>query len=756
MARVLSFCCPFLFFAMAVGVSHGALGDESPVQVLCPAISLEDYDEHGADVPASILPVALVVVGELDQETMTLRIQRTLFGPALSEVKLYLDRTTSRVGKSLTGQRTYSLSLIHHEWRPDPEQEGTLVRVPTSNARFTLSRYFESYRVHPVTDEPVLAALAQARLDWLVLGSTKIFVARPVDPVPHPAPDRSRLTERHSKIAPPRSSERTVKVERVLWGDQPRVVETVTVSGRFEPYQSASGSYIYFLRATNSGRGKPSDEVLHCWPDTEVPQVLATLPRRSLFPVRDGKQEIRFSGTVGEAIALLGSRLEPAQSLGARRLILDGEVALPEVSKLVEAHLFKQQPEELNGHSHLMRLISTLGLMEQHRTDGEVVRLIGLMLDQIQAGVPFPHVPGKPDKKTRNRSRYIPSDANHSLLWLLLSLEEEDAARLFGERLLDLRARAAYGWLEEIQECNDRGHLEDRMELAALRQKMATLTPARWSAASINGEPSSQGHSQSISQITFVDGATRLRTSSDDGVVCDWEATTGVLLDQKTGQELPAQTKLPKQGSASGRKLKFNESEFLSEDGTRWYSFQVKDAGGKYGPPESFSIAVSDVLAKSGRSPDDSDKIGPKRVLGIVELRWGMHEPFGLVPDGRHLHFSTQIFRRDDLKPVSAANVVGRIKRFQFIADGSKYVLQTDEEQVSRDVMPGVRRTRRPELVRVRLHDTFTGKTELAIERADVSPIHVAHSPDGRTLAIVDKNNTVEVWSIPQEESATR
>ena len=68
-------------FCIAINTSFAAAEKSPPTRVFCPAVSQDDYDERYADVPRSILPVAMIAVGTLNRETMQLKIQRTLLGP---------------------------------------------------------------------------------------------------------------------------------------------------------------------------------------------------------------------------------------------------------------------------------------------------------------------------------------------------------------------------------------------------------------------------------------------------------------------------------------------------------------------------------------------------------------------------------------------------------------------------------------------------------------------------------------------------
>ncbi|MBI3866353.1 MAG: hypothetical protein HY290_31110 [Planctomycetia bacterium] len=538
----------------------------------------------------------------------------------------------------------------------------------------------------------------------------------------------------------------TVKVESVLYGDLLTVGETIDVEGKLDPYVSTTGSYLYFAHATKESASGKILPIQRRWPDSEASVVEATLSRRNMFPVRDVKQEIRLSGSVADAISLMSVELEAGRTLAARRLVSDSEATLPEVAGFVETHLFNRVGGDLVSYDQQMNVIRALGIMDQHRTDGEVVRLIRLMLDKIQAGAENSRSFDKTEKKKIRRLRLSPryqsSVGNQSLLWLLMTLDEHDAARLFGERLLKLRALASYGWLEEIQEYLDLSHLEDILDLEAVQKRMLEIKPVAWSAAADKDAANPVGHLASIMHVTFEDDGTRLRTISKDGVTCEWNPNTGAELVRTIGEQPVAREKTDPPRPKSGRKLEYGETEFRSEDQQRWYLFKVTDFGGKYGPPQAISIAVSDVSKSKGAN-------GPLRKLGVIEPQWGQYDPFGLVPDREHLHFGTEVFRRDDLRPVSAVNVAGTIRRLEFSADGSRYLLETFETGAPADRRLERGGGRRNTVVsRVRVYDTISGHLDLAVEFRGTKSAY-ALSRDGHRLAIADDQNAIQVWPIP-------
>ncbi|MBI2825740.1 MAG: hypothetical protein HYX69_13730 [Planctomycetia bacterium] len=720
-----------------------------PVDVFCPAVTQDDYDEEYADVPTSIKPVALIVVGTLDEETMALKVERTLFGPRISEIQLAPVRPEIKEVK-YGEPRIFCLSLAGSRRRTKPRSERVSTEASRPDLQFALSEYFERYRVFPLEDEPILTAMAQARLDLLVLGSSMIFVGRPVE--------AAGQANNDSAGAPP--SKRlpvAIAVERVLHGPDAVAGKTVNVSGALDPYASSTGSYIYFVREMKNTDGQNVYQVQRRWPDSEVALVDKTLKRRALFPVRDGRQEVLFSGTVRAAITLIDTHFDPGQKLVARRLIADSEVALPEVTAFVEAHLFSKEADGLASYDQQMYLVRVLGRIEQHRTDGEVARLINLMLDKIQAGATFPR---DADREHAARRPQAYADSNNSLQWLLQTLDERDAARIFGARLLQVRPLGAYGWAAEIWACLHSCHFEEHMELAQAIERMAKIVPVTFSASARKRDAQPRGHSEPISRVAFVGDGTRLQTFSADGVTCYWDPRTGASIDRVVEpinrKSRKAAIEASETKTVNGRKLGDGETAFLSEDRQHWYIFKATDAHGKYPRPSAFSIEVSDVASREATDGrDDIAEAGdPWRSLGKIPVTWGEHRPFGLVPDGKSIYFETRIFRRDNLQPVSRAKAAGDISDIRFFADGSRYVLKTSDRDRERDRWAlgsqGVTKGKE-KLSHIRIHDAKTGRTLLAVELPQHTRCPAAVSEDGRLLAIVEGKNAVKIWPIPAE-----
>jgi WD40 repeat protein len=500
-----------------VAVPPAAPAAEPQVKTVCYAISDDDHSRYpGSPAMEVTRPVELIVVGTVrklpggNKKEAELVVERTLFGPRwkrlpLVDVDIPADPVTPMI---------YCLSYAG---------DGTAFK-------FTCGEDTRNKRIFPLEEEPAVSAMAQARTDTLILGSEMIFIGRPIlEPVASQPEPGAALPEHRERFTAVRQPIVAVKVVRVVYGSGPKQGETIRIfdNGNSDLSGVVGQSFrlaealktrnstripsqeeldrlplgepqLYFCRVDNDDENSKSGQGVvcslgHSWPVAELDQIEATQKRRSLFPIRksdkesdhnESVREITFPGSRAAAIALLGSSYEAAHTLGVRRLLMDGPPAIPEVAAAVEANLFRTQINGTKDFRQQRLLIELLSAMEGHRNDGEIVRIINHVLDRIQAGASYPPV-AKPGGQlaTFSLDGYRIHDfENHSLAWLVLTLTERDAARLFGTRLLKLRALSAYGWKDEIQNIADVHHIVDQLELAKFRELQANLSPVRWQA----------------------------------------------------------------------------------------------------------------------------------------------------------------------------------------------------------------------------------------------------------------------------------
>ena len=104
------------------------------------------------------------------------------------------------------------------------------------------------------------------------------------------------------------------------------------------------------------------------------------------------------------------------------------------------------------------------------------------------------------------------------------------------------------------------------------------------------------------------------------------------------------------------------------------------------------------------------------------------------------------IYDRKSLKRVAAKKLDGvDILSLSFSGDGSRYALVSGGRIFIEDVLKWY--DPKTQSI-VRIHDTPSGKTLLAFA-ASTRWAHLKFSPDGRRLAVVNNDGTIEVWTLP-------
>jgi|GEM_PF-4739581 len=456
------------------------LAAEPKIRVHCPAIS-HDNDDRNKSVPEGPRSVVVIAVGvvRLNPETRDeeLLVERTLFGPRWKTIPL-TNVLESRANSRRRSPEAPSIYCLTYPEKP-------------SRFELTVDGFFSDVRVFPLQEESAVAAMAQARMDFLTLGSDSIFVGHPAVTLETQASESKtndvqyESHRRHGNVV-------SVKVERLLSDCGPAVGSTVYVDVD-DRFKHTGKSSIYFADEER----RKSDVVYVAraqWPDTDTNVVIESLRRRELFPLKEQTdaggnverwREITFQGNADEAIKLLGSDYDAAQTLAARRLIIDRQTAVASVVSSIETNLLSAKLDQSDSFGRQERLIKLLAIQEDHRSDGHVVRLIDQMLTRIEQGAVYPQAKQSDNDDVDRFGRWsnrLETNANHSLVWLLHTLDEPDAAKLFGERLIKLRSHTDPGWEREIGTALDLGHLEDRLELSSLSERMKTLKPRRWQA----------------------------------------------------------------------------------------------------------------------------------------------------------------------------------------------------------------------------------------------------------------------------------
>ena len=775
--RALPFrACPLLVLLLISPIANCA----EPVTrwpVVCWPIVRDDSDEEEANVPESPRPVVLMVKGKFvrpagqkepkndgfdrEPERIELHVEEVLFGPDPGQVVPFW---ADSFGYWHTLDQSYYYAFVCIE------EKGKLY--------FDIDNYFFHRRSEPLTDRRAFEAIAAARMDYHVLGSEAIFIGKPgkstaAAPAEKPAETTGNFPADirgfhlkrfgDGRVTP---INQEVVIEKVLVGDL-KPGEQIAVRIERPVPLLGNDSQIYF--ATKYGPKFATCKF--SWDLGQLNKVTASLARRPLHPVKEGKQQIVYLGTAAEATELLGSHSRIAQRLAKVRLESLGDSQVPTLAAAIEANLFRA---ELN-YEQQKRMIDSLSKQEKQRTDGEIVRLTNLMLKRAEAGESFPVPPPlKTDDELaafavraerRAKLHYHLQRGNHSLAWLIQSLKPADAARLYCERLKKLRDLTAYGWKEEATGLLEVLHLEDHLALPPLLAQSAPFKPITWQAQAwppavaaekLAPKPApaaatkpavdpfgdapaapadpfrspfdSRPEKEQLDVFEFSRDGQELIARSQYGGENVWNPQTGQLIRSRAGV-------LSNRFWSPGRRT---PTSAVAEDGSTWTMVAreqpYKYAGERYGPPAAAAIVVTprNQEVRYEDSFDDDQPImgarGQVRLFGYQD-----DPPFGLLGGGR-FHIGTNIFDRQELKPVSVANVLGEIVDLQADAAGNRYALLTHLTDWQADYV-------------VRLHDVATGVTLQAwLVKEHVE--RLAFAPNGQHLAVITRDSKILTWRI--------
>jgi WD40 repeat protein len=233
----------------------------------------------------------------------------------------------------------------------------------------------------------------------------------------------------------------------------------------------------------------------------------------------------------------------------------------------------------------------------------------------------------------------------------------------------------------------------------------------------------SEGHSREIVELTFKANDQEIATAGMDGTRCRWNATTGKRIERVRAEVKPREDE-------RGEKYLFT-----AEDGQVWFFYGDRHNGYKH-RSTVFDIRL---LPRGAKLAEDFDRDNaPGKSLGVIEPESGDYDERGLVSGGKYLHFGTSIYRRKDLKPMSTVHHSGDMDHMVFSADGERYALVTSKYDEAAQ----------KHRVRLRVHDTATGKMDLAVTlQARIRLL--TFSKDGQRLATIDELQQLAVWPMP-------
>jgi WD40 repeat protein len=180
----------------------------------------------------------------------------------------------------------------------------------------------------------------------------------------------------------------------------------------------------------------------------------------------------------------------------------------------------------------------------------------------------------------------------------------------------------------------------------------------------------------------------------------------------------------------------------LMEDGMHYFDIQLVEefSGGR-----SARITTTDAAGRR------------KQVLGTIELPWWPPARGGLVPGGKYFHIATQIYDRETLKLVAGRRFSDHsISLMRFSGDGGRYMVITSEQDQGKTVIGSDSISDRfaydagpPSVHTVRVQETLSGKTVAAFTPNGSARDGAVFSPDGKHLAVINGDGTIEVWPLP-------
>lgn len=495
---------------------------------VCPAIAADDYLRiHGKS--DETCGIELVVVGTVDKiasnpvngsRRWSLNVEKCLYGdPAI---------------RSLSPVESCSAY-------PPAKGRGVFV---LGRRRIRKRTDWAFRHVYDMVEEQWQTALAAARLDFVVLSSSLIFVGR----ADRTATDNNAYREAAIVVRPLEGGNFKAG-ERVTW----RAFDVFAGVGSSDPQE---GIYLLQYDRKRPGDFGPPDYRLAAYlPMAREADVRAALLRRNEYPVVNTKnerkdldwadedarrdinpvegprREIVFRGAIDDAAQMLRSSSSGVRLLAQRTIRLRGEEGRSKLLAGLDADLLAEKQTEYGQFGHLRACIAGLEAMGEAERGGAIHRSIARFLDHVEKRkVPEAFTP--PPSKVRKRvygewmirGDYFETTSPHVLRWLMETLSQEDAVELYGRRLLSLRTHAPQPWRDALQEAADATQIEESLALSDAWARMRDLKPVQ-----TPRQPRHSGHNGEVIGLAFVDHDKTLLSWASDNSICRWDAESLTL-----------------------------------------------------------------------------------------------------------------------------------------------------------------------------------------------------------------------------------
>jgi WD40 repeat protein len=260
-------------------------------------------------------------------------------------------------------------------------------------------------------------------------------------------------------------------------------------------------------------------------------------------------------------------------------------------------------------------------------------------------------------------------------------------------------------------------------------------------------------------------GADNELAPGDDKQSSDKESSTIQIFDTETGK-VSAEVAMPMNFFRSTYWINDHEALMSNDKGLCRFDYIKGTILGKVAIDESMVVDNGGVITDDGRMLvhffDDglgrfiadvrTTDVATGKVASLqikARLKYG---PITLVPGGKYFCLTDPNVTFYDLRTLDRVSQKELkridIHKISFNGDGSRYALVTGGSTSIKDIIPNMQYDPETQGI-VRIHDASSGKTLLAFPISRPSVAQLKFSPESNRLAVVNYDNTIEVWSLP-------
>ena len=431
-------------------------GQEGELKAVCLAVK-QDSSRRTNNPAEPDNEIDLIVMGA-DKTTrggdiFDIEIQETLYGDWPGKtVRYYFPRHTRKEASPAI----FALAPMANSWS-----------APENQDRFQGATHTLKY-VLPGLEVAGARKLGLARMDLNILSREAIVVG-------HIVPQEFPSSFYH------------VKINKVLHGKglaRGTAIDVYDYGNRLPEERQGEQNIYLFSEFTVNRHGKQQFSGISRLPLGQEARVSKILGERTSFPIielkvsMDGEMEqfheITLRGSYEEAIQLLGSSRDAIVTLGLRTLFHGKDIAKDKVIKAVTNYPWSTSVDGSGKYRQLRNLIRALDLLGEGSSSGAVGVFANRLLGHLESTQSTTVVEGYQYHDTYYE--FENSNRNHSLAWLLDTMEEEDVVKHYGTRLLLLRDTLSGYWKTEVKLAMEAVCLEDNIELAIAKRQTGGMT----------------------------------------------------------------------------------------------------------------------------------------------------------------------------------------------------------------------------------------------------------------------------------------